>query len=154
MKNKKKKRKGFNASAMRCPYCGASVVYRSADGIYQNNDKGAMLYVCSHYPACDAYVRVHAGTKLPVGSIASIETICLFQDSVKYTMKSSKCNACPRNSGKFQKPFFHFYSCCPGKSHNKNRGSRYLPFLDHMCCSFYYDGSFPRTGACQNHHRS
>lgn len=59
MKNKKKKRKGFNASAMRCPYCGASVVYRSADGIYQNNDKGAMLYVCSHYPACDAYVRVH-----------------------------------------------------------------------------------------------
>lgn len=63
MKNKKKKRKGFNASAMRCPYCGASVVYRSADGIYQNNDKGAMLYVCSHYPACDAYVRVHAGTK-------------------------------------------------------------------------------------------
>ena len=73
MKNKKKKRKGFNASAMRCPYCGASVVYRSADGIYQNNDKGAMLYVCSHYPACDAYVRVHAGTKLPVGSMANRE---------------------------------------------------------------------------------
>ena len=46
MKNKKKKRKGFNASAMRCHYCGASVVYRSADGIYQNNNKGAMLYVC------------------------------------------------------------------------------------------------------------
>lgn len=73
MKNKKKKRKGFNANAMRCPYCGASVVYRSADGIYQNNDKGAMLYVCSHYPACDAYVRVHAGTKLPVGSMANRE---------------------------------------------------------------------------------
>lgn len=71
MKNKKK-RKGFNASTMRCPYCGAPVVYRSADGIYRNN-KGAMLYVCSHYPDCDSYVRVHTGTKLPVGSMANRE---------------------------------------------------------------------------------
>ena len=32
-----------------------------------------MLYVCSHYPECDAYVRVHAGTKIPVGSMANHE---------------------------------------------------------------------------------
>lgn len=72
MKNKKK-RKGFSASQMRCPYCGGTVVYRSADGIYHDNRKGTMLYVCSHYPECDAYVRVHAGTNIPVGSLANRE---------------------------------------------------------------------------------
>ena len=44
-KHNKKKRKGFNASSMRCPYCGGTVVYRSADGIYHDNSKGMMLYV-------------------------------------------------------------------------------------------------------------
>lgn len=75
MKNKKKNknksgRKGINYSAMRCPYCGSSVVFRSADGIYRDNSNGTMLYVCSHYPECDAYVRVHDGTKIPVGTMA------------------------------------------------------------------------------------
>lgn len=73
MNHKKKKRKGLNWSAMRCPYCGSSVVYRSADGIYRSNAKGTMLYVCSNYPECDAYVRVHAGTNIPVGSMANHE---------------------------------------------------------------------------------
>ena len=54
MKNKKKKRKGFQAGSMRCPYCGSPVIFRSADGIYHDNSKGMMLYVCSHYPQCDA----------------------------------------------------------------------------------------------------
>lgn len=67
---KKKKRKGFNASQMRCPYCGSTVVYRSADGIYHDNSNQTMLYVCSRYPECDAYVRVHAGTNIPVGTMA------------------------------------------------------------------------------------
>ena len=58
---------------MRCPYCGSTVIYRSADGIYHNNSKGIMLYVCSHYPECDSYVRVHAGTNIPVGSLANHE---------------------------------------------------------------------------------
>ena len=52
MKNKKKK-KGINYTSMKCPYCGATVVYRSADGIYKNNHKNMMLYVCSNYPECD-----------------------------------------------------------------------------------------------------
>lgn len=58
---------------MRCPYCGSTVVYRSADGIYHENKKGTMLYVCSNFPECDAYVRVHAGTNIPVGSLANHE---------------------------------------------------------------------------------
>lgn len=73
MNKTKKKRKGFNASSMRCPYCGSTVVYRSADGIYHENKKGTMLYVCSNFPECDAYVRVHAGTNIPVGSLANHE---------------------------------------------------------------------------------
>jgi len=72
-KQTKKKRKGLDISRMRCPYCGSPVVYRSADGIYHDNSKGTMLYVCSHYPECDAYVRVHAGTHIPVGTLANHE---------------------------------------------------------------------------------
>ena len=72
-KQTRKKRKGLEISRMRCPYCGAAVVYRSADGIYRDNSKGTMLYVCSHYPQCDAYVRVHAGTNIPVGTLANHE---------------------------------------------------------------------------------
>lgn len=73
MNKKTKKRKGLSAAPTRCPYCGSSVVFRSADGIYQDNSRGMMLYVCSHYPQCDAYVRTHAGTKIPVGSMANHE---------------------------------------------------------------------------------
>lgn len=64
MKHKKKK-KGINPSAMRCQYCGGTVVLRSADGIYHENHSHTMLYVCSNYPRCDAYVRTHPGTNIP-----------------------------------------------------------------------------------------
>lgn len=70
---KKKKRKGIKDRAMRCPYCGITVIYRSAEGIYRDNSRGTMLYVCSHYPECDAYVRTHPGTKIPVGTMANHE---------------------------------------------------------------------------------
>ena len=56
---------------IRCPYCGAPVRYRSADGIYHDNPNGIMLYVCERYPNCDTYVRTHAGTKVPMGSMAN-----------------------------------------------------------------------------------
>ena len=72
MNRQSKKRKGINYSKLRCPYCGSSVIYRSADGIYRDNPKHTMLYVCSRYPACDSYVRVHAGTKIPVTSVARL----------------------------------------------------------------------------------
>ena len=55
---------------MRCPYCGSPVIFRSADGIYKDNKDGTMLYVCSHYPECDAYVRVRPGTRIPMGTMA------------------------------------------------------------------------------------
>ncbi len=73
MKHKKKKKKGINYSAMRCPYCGSTVIYRSADGIYNENHNDVMLYVCSKYPECDSYVRVHEGTTRPVGTMANGE---------------------------------------------------------------------------------
>ncbi len=71
--NKSRKRKNMRARNMRCPYCGSPVIYRSAEGIYHDNGKDIMLYVCSRYPKCDAYVRVHAGTNIPVGSLANPE---------------------------------------------------------------------------------
>lgn len=71
MKKNKDKKKGMNYSTMKCPYCGATVHYRSADGIYKDNARNVMLYVCSNYPVCDAYVRVHEGTKTPVGTLAN-----------------------------------------------------------------------------------
>ena len=64
------KKKRAQSLAPRCPYCGSHSVLRSADGIYRNNDKNTMLYVCSKYPACDSYVRVHPGTKIPMGTMA------------------------------------------------------------------------------------
>ena len=67
------KKKRAQSAAPRCPYCGSHSVLRSADGIYRCNDKNTMLYVCSRYPACDSYVRVHPGTKIPVGSMANRE---------------------------------------------------------------------------------
>lgn len=67
-----KKKRAQNA-APRCPYCGSHSVLRSADGIYRTNDKNTMLYVCSRYPACDSYVRVHPGTKIPLGTMANRE---------------------------------------------------------------------------------
>jgi ssDNA-binding Zn-finger/Zn-ribbon topoisomerase 1 len=70
-----KRRKGINGAggraAMRCPYCSSPVQLRSADGIYKENDRNVRLYVCSKYPACDAYVRVHEGTTMPVGELAN-----------------------------------------------------------------------------------
>ena len=65
-----KKKTSFNYSTLRCPYCGSSVQYRSADGIYKENKNNTMLYVCSKYPVCDSYVRVHSGTNKPIGVMA------------------------------------------------------------------------------------
>ena len=89
--NKKKKRKGVNASQMRCPYCGSPVIYRSADGIYHDNRNDTMLYVCSHYPECDSYVRVHAGTKIPVGSLANHELRSLRRTADHYFDQLYEC---------------------------------------------------------------
>lgn len=87
-KNRKKQtgffRKGMNYSSMRCPYCGGTVTYRSADGIYRENSRKTMLYVCTRYPACDAYVRVHTGTTIPVGTLANHELRALRKTAHTY----------------------------------------------------------------------
>ena len=69
---KKSNGKGFEPIPnMRCEYCGAPVVRKSADGIYRENSRGVELYVCSNYPRCDAYVRVEPNTGKPVGTLAN-----------------------------------------------------------------------------------
>lgn len=70
-KQKRITKKGVPEIPARCPYCGGRVELRSADGIYHENAHNTMLYVCNNYPECDAYVRVHAGTKIPVGTMAN-----------------------------------------------------------------------------------
>lgn len=67
----KHKKKGIDPTRLRCQYCGGSVVLRSADGIYRKNPNHTMLYVCSNYPRCDAYVRTHSRTSIPVGTLAN-----------------------------------------------------------------------------------
>lgn len=79
MKTNRKKNK-----EMRCPYCGAKVVFRSADGIYRENHRRTMLYVCSRYPRCDSYVRAHAGTDIPMGELADPALRALRRDAHHY----------------------------------------------------------------------
>ncbi|WP_409969330.1 zinc-finger-containing protein [Bengtsoniella intestinalis] len=83
----KRKRKGingyFDGHQMRCS-CGAPAILRSADGIYKHNPNGTMLYVCARYPACNTYVRTHAGTKQPVGTMAGPELRRLRNEAHRY----------------------------------------------------------------------
>lgn len=55
-----------------CPYCHAPAQLRPASSIYgiHTKDCAAKLYVCSRYPACDAYVQAHKATGLPMGTLA------------------------------------------------------------------------------------
>lgn len=58
-----------------CPYCGKRSVLRPAEYVYGEDtiDAESLLYVCSGYPACNAYVGVHEGTKKPKGTLADSE---------------------------------------------------------------------------------
>lgn len=91
MKHGKKKKKGMNPSGQRCPYCGSSVVLRSADGIYHDNSSQTMLYVCSHYPQCDAYIRTHPGTTIPVGTLANRELRALRNEAHRCFDQLHRC---------------------------------------------------------------
>ena len=55
-----------------CPYCHAPAQLRPANSIYgiHTKDRTTKLYVCSRYPACDAYVAAHKDTLLPMGTLA------------------------------------------------------------------------------------
>ena len=84
MKKSRKNQAIPGMSPGRCPYCGNSVVLRSADGIYQDNSANTMLFVCSRYPVCDAYVRVIPGTKTPIGSLANGSLRALRREAHQY----------------------------------------------------------------------
>lgn len=57
---------------VKCPYCGAQAVLRPAHVVHGDRAKaGQYLYVCAHYPKCDAYVGVHAKSLLPLGTLAN-----------------------------------------------------------------------------------
>lgn len=55
---------------IRCPYCGGTAILRDASFVYGDRSYGGKVYVCSHYPACNAYVGVHPGTRIPKGTLA------------------------------------------------------------------------------------
>jgi len=83
-KNGRGLRKQKNMRPIRCPYCGSPIVYRSADGIYKENKGDVHLYVCTRYPECDSYVRVHAGTNIPVGTLANQKLRTLRRSAHQY----------------------------------------------------------------------
>lgn len=58
---------------IKCPYCGAKAVLRPASHVYGTSltEKGRHLYLCSNWPACDAYVSAHKSTLLPMGTLAN-----------------------------------------------------------------------------------
>ena len=58
-----------------CAYFHAPAQLRPASSIYgiHTKDRAAKLYVCSRYPACDAYVQAHKATGLPMGTLANKE---------------------------------------------------------------------------------
>ena len=58
---------------IKCPYCGAQAHLRPASVLFGEKaiDPTAPYYVCSHYPACDAYVAAHRHSSLPMGTLAN-----------------------------------------------------------------------------------
>lgn len=71
---KKIKQQGALTPPVTCPYCGSPVKleygYKLPDA---SKYKNQLIYICSRYPACDAYVGVHTGTTIPLGRLADRE---------------------------------------------------------------------------------
>jgi hypothetical protein len=58
---------------LECPYCKAKAILRPASMVYGPTlkEKGRHLYLCSNWPACDAYVSAHKSSLLPMGTLAN-----------------------------------------------------------------------------------
>lgn len=55
-----------------CPYCQSPVELTSSTKIYGGRDYG-LVYLCTRWPDCDAYVGVQKGTEKPLGRMANAE---------------------------------------------------------------------------------
>ena len=55
----------------KCPYCNSTVELRDSSIIY--GESYGLVYICSNYPECDAYVGVHKGTEDSLGTMANAE---------------------------------------------------------------------------------
>lgn len=56
-----------------CPYCQSPVqLLLTSNELYHGHDYGP-AWVCSSWPACDAYVGCHSGTTMPLGRLANKE---------------------------------------------------------------------------------
>lgn len=56
-----------------CPYCQSPALLRPATAVHGSAalSRGRYLYVCSHWPECDAYVSAHKKSRLPMGTLAN-----------------------------------------------------------------------------------
>lgn len=57
----------------KCPYDGMPIKLVSSTVIYNGQDYG-WAWVCGNWPACDAYVGCHPGTKQAMGTVANKAT--------------------------------------------------------------------------------
>ena len=57
---------------IKCPYCGSQAFLRPASVVFPEGaaHSDTQFFVCARYPACDAYVSAHAGSLLPMGTLA------------------------------------------------------------------------------------
>lgn len=58
---------------IKCPYCGSQAFLRPASVLKKQDPKYAneKFYVCARYPFCDSYVRAHADSQMPMGTLAN-----------------------------------------------------------------------------------
>lgn len=55
---------------LNCPYCGGEGHLQPGSKV-SHHKRSELLYLCNNHPRCDAYVGVHEGSLLPLGSMAN-----------------------------------------------------------------------------------
>ena len=56
---------------VRCDYCQSEAHLKDSSVVYGKSY--GMIYICSSYPTCDAFVGVHEKTNKPLGRLANSE---------------------------------------------------------------------------------
>ena len=107
LKLKRQKMNGVANATKYCPYCGGKIVLRSADGIYKDNSKGVMLYVCSNYPECRNIISESAE------EISAVRCPKCGENMVVKSGKFGKFLACPKlGKSKTQLYIIFYYIYC------------------------------------------